>query len=509
MNAPPILRPYQTDVVAEIERAIAAGQKRLLLVAPTGSGKTIIFCEIIKRAVANHKRVLVLAHRREIIKQTSAKLTANDVRHGIIMAGEDNLLRPQEPVQVAAIATLWVRAIRTDKIKLPPADLIVIDEAHHAPARTYQKIIELFPNATVIGCTATPCRGDGRGLGGIFTTLVETPQIATLIVQGHLVRSRVYAPVTDRNLDLKGVTVRNGDYAENELAERMDRAKLIGDIVTHWLKYGERRRTVCFATSVTHSVHICDEFVKAGIRAEHIDGSTPMPERDAALDRLASGQTEVIVNCMVLTEGWDMPEVGCCVLARPTKKMGLFRQMIGRVLRPADGKPDAIILDHSGAVFQHGLPGDHVEWQLDPDRRSVAPAHQARLEHKAPSLLECPQCQTLRMGGKPCPNCGFMPKRRGEYVAIREGDLGLVESGKAKAPIYDQATRERWHSMLAMIARERGYKPGWTAHKYREKFGAFPAWGSTPEPIEPTPEVRSWVRSRDIAYAKSRERRAA
>jgi DNA repair protein RadD len=380
----PILRPYQSEVVAQVEQLLGTAA-RPLIVAPTGSGKTIIFCEIIKRAVANHQRVLVLAHRREIIKHTSAKLRANGVRHGVVMAGEDNALRPQEPVQVCAIATLWVRAIRTNKISLPPADLIVIDEAHHAPARTYQRIVEAFPSATVIGCTATPCRGDGRGLGGIFTTLVETPQIATLIVQRYLVRSRVYAPVTDHDLNLKSVTVRKGDYAENELAERMDRAKLIGDIVTHWHKFGERRKTLAFAVNVAHSIHLRDEFVRSGVHAEHIDGSTPKEERDAALARLASGETEVIVNCMVLTEGFDCPDIGCIIVARPTKKMGLYRQMIGRGLRPADGKTDCVILDHSGATFQHGLPEDYIEWTLDPDHRAVAPAHQARLDRKVPS----------------------------------------------------------------------------------------------------------------------------
>jgi DNA repair protein RadD len=504
----PILRPYQIEVVAQVEQLLGTAA-RPLIVAPTGSGKTIIFCEIIKRAVANHQRVLVLAHRREIIKHTSAKLRANGVRHGVVMAGEDNALRPQEPVQVCAIATLWVRAIRTNKISLPPADLIIIDEAHHAPARTYQRIVEAFPSATVIGCTATPCRGDGRGLGGIFTTLVETPQIATLIVQRYLVRSRVYAPVTDHDLNLKSVTVRKGDYAENELAERMDRAKLIGDIVTHWHKFGERRKTVAFAVNVAHSIHLRDEFVRSGVHAEHIDGSTPKEERDAALARLASGETEVIVNCMVLTEGFDCPDIGCIIVARPTKKMGLYRQMIGRGLRPADGKTDCVILDHSGATFQHGLPEDYVEWTLDPDHRAVAPAHQARLDRKVASLIECSQCQTLRLGGKPCPNCGFMPRRPGQYVTLREGELGLVENGKAKAPINDRTTREHWHAMLAAIASERGYKPGWTAHKYREKFGSFPTWGSKPEPIEPSPEVRSWVRSRQIAYAKALERGVA
>ena len=154
--------------------------------------------------------------------------------------------------------------------------------------------------------------------------------------------------------------------------------KLVGDIVTHWHKFAERRKTVCFAVSVAHSIHIRDEFVKSGVRAEHIDGSTPKAERDATLERLAVGEIELVTNCMVLTEGWDLPEVGCCILARPTKKMGLFRQMIGRVLRPADGKPDAIVLDHSGAVFRHGFVEDRVDWTLDPDRRAESPTHQQR-----------------------------------------------------------------------------------------------------------------------------------
>jgi DNA repair protein RadD len=426
--------------------------------------------------------------------QTGDKLRPNGTSHGIIQAGIDP--RPMASVQVASVQTLWMRAMRSQAMALPPADLLIVDECHHATAMTWRKIIESYPDAVLLGTTATPCRSDGRGLGGIFEMMIQCPQVAALIEQDHLVRSRVYAPVDP---DLRGVRTVAGDYVEGQLADRMDRAKLIGDIVTHWHKYGERRRTVCFATSVTHSIHICDEFVKAGVRAEHIDGSTPKEERDAALARLASGEVEVITNCIVLTEGWDMPEVGCCILARPTKKMGLFRQMIGRVLRPADGKPDAIILDHSGAVFQHGLPEDHVEWTLDPDRRAVAQAHQARLDRKVPSLVECSQCQTLRKGGQPCPNCGFMPRRPGQDVTIREGNLGLVESGKARAPVYDPDTRERWHGMLAAIASERGYKPGWVAHKYKEKFGSFPGWGSTPEPIEPMPEVRSWVRSRQIA----------
>src|SRR5262245_5054227 len=489
-----ILRPYQSDITAEFERQVEGGDQSILLVAPTGSGKTVIASAII---AGSDRRVLVVAHRPEIVNQTSDKLTARGVSHGIIQAGDEKKLRPMAAVQIASIQTLHARAIRSSTMLMPLADLLIIDEAHHACAMTYKKVIEAYPSAIVLGLTATPCRGDGRGLGGIFKTMIECPQVPDLIEQGYLVKSRVYAPVDP---DLRGVRTQAGDYVESQLAERMDRDELVGDIVTHWFKYGQHRKTVAFACSVGHSTHIRDEFVKAGVRAEHLDGSTPIDERAAILARLASGETEVVCNCMVLTEGFDLPDMGCIVLARPTKKMGLYRQMIGRGLRPADGKSDVVILDHSGAVFRHGLPEDRVAWTLDPDLRATAPEHAKRQSRYESKLVECSQCSTLRMGGKPCPNCGFMPRRPAEYVSHVDGDLGLVEGGRAKAGVFDPA---EWHGMLTHIAQQRGYKPGWIAHKFREKFGYWPQQRYVP-PIEPSPEVLSWVRSRNIAYARAR-----
>jgi superfamily II DNA or RNA helicase len=493
------LHPYQEQVVDELDRLVEQGERKILLVAPTGSGKTVIASAIIK---GKPRRVLFIAHRREIVNQTSAKLAAFGVPHGIIMAGAEKKLRPMASVQVASVQTLHARAIRSTSTPMPPADLLVIDEAHHSCAATYKKVIDSYPDAVLIGLTATPCRGDGRGLGGIFETMVECPQVAELIEGKYLVKTRVYAPVDP---DLRGVRTVAGDYVESQLAARMDCDKLVGDLVTHWHKYGERRRTVAFAVSVGHSIHIAEEFVRAGVRAEHLDGQTSIEDRAAILGRLASGETEVVSNCMVLTEGWDMPEVGCCVLARPTKKMGLYRQMIGRALRPADGKADAIVLDHSGAVFRHGLPEDHVDWTLDPDHQATAPAHAKRGsgEHDG-GLLECSQCGALRLGGKPCPSCGFMPRRPAEFIATAAGELGLVEGGRAKAAEYDRATRMQWLGMFTFIATQRGYKSGWAKVNYKEKFGSWPPYGITVEPTPPTPECYAWVRSRMIAYAKRR-----
>ena len=495
-----VLRPYQVTVIDEIEGAIAAGKRRIILVAPTGSGKTIIGGEIIQRFTKSYRPVLVLAHRLEIITQTSAKLLARNISHGIIKAGFQR--RPMERVQLASVQTLWVRAMRSQAMQLPPADLLIVDECHHATATTWRKIVAAYADAVLIGLTATPCRGDSRGLGGIFETMIECPQVAELIVQGYLVKTRVYAPIDP---DLTGVRTVAGDYVESQLADRMNNAKLVGDIVTHWHKFGERRRTVAFAVNVSHSLHLRDELVKSGVRAEHLDGETPKHERDDILARLASGETEVVTNCMVLTEGFDCPDIGCIILARPTKKMGLYRQMIGRGLRPAEDKTECIILDHSGAVYRHRLPEDRVHWTLDPEQRAESEAqHEARLYfHEAPRLLECSQCSALRLAGQPCPHCGFLPQRPPRGVFVADGELGLVRDGRATGNVYDPETRRQWHGMFSYIASERGYKPGWIAHKFKEKFGAFPPWGPTPKPIPPTPEVKSWVRSRMIAFAKS------
>jgi DNA repair protein RadD len=213
MTEPPIqLHPFQATVVAEIEKAIASGQKRLLLVAPTGAGKTVIAAEIINRVVERGARVLVLAHRREIITQTRDKLVANGVKPGIVLAGLEDQLRPFAPVQVAGIQTLHARAIRSNRMPMPTATHLVMDETHRARASTYQQLLDLYPDAIIIGLTATPCRGDGRGLGNIFATMIEAPQVAELIDGGHLVRSRVYAPVDP---DLKSVQTQQGDYVSD------------------------------------------------------------------------------------------------------------------------------------------------------------------------------------------------------------------------------------------------------------------------------------------------------
>jgi DNA repair protein RadD len=303
-----------------------------------------------------------------------------------------------------------------------------------------------------------------------------------------------------------------GDYNLKQLAMRMDTSGLVGDIISHWIRLGERRKTVCFATSVDHSIHIRDEFNAHGVRCEHIDGQTPEDQRKETLARLASGDVEVVTNCAVLTEGWDMPEVGRIILARPTKSFQLYRQMIGRVIRASSetGKKDAIVLDHSGATYRHGRVEDPIEWTLDEDHKLKNKTQEERAsKHSERKLVECPKCEALRTAGEACPHCGYLPQRRGEAFVCDDGELGLIQGGRAKATLYDAETKHRWWRELTAIGNERGYARNWAAVNFKEKFGHYPGpYGAEIEPMEPTAEVWSWVRSRQIRYAKSKKARS-
>lgn len=430
------------------------------------SGKTVTAAELVRSAVAKGSRVLVVAHLKEIIDQTSAKLDAYAVPHGVIQASHWRRF-PDLPVQIASVQTLVRR-------EFPPAELLVIDEAHHARAGTYGKIIEAYPKAPLIGLTATPWRGDGKGLGELFDAMVVAATPAQLIEQGHLVR---FGGFSFELPDLSGVRQKGSDYDEIQLEMACNKARIVGGIVDEWLAHAGGVRTICFAVGVAHSLSIVERFRQAGVAAEHLDADTPKPEREAILARLAAGTTRVLSNVGILTEGWDCPSAACCILARPTKSLVLYLQMVGRVLRPhpESGKDRALLFDHAGAMLEHGLPDEPRDYSLEAD---VARGKR----DQAHGVVQCPPpCGRVYPATDPCcPECGALNARQ-----RRPGDAEReVEEVQAQRKLaideirsirnVSVRTQAAEYKRLLKLAEAKGYKTGWAAHKFKATFGDWP-----------------------------------
>lgn len=462
------LRPYQLDAIERIRQAIREGHKRILVVAPTGSGKTILGTQILKGAYYKLKAGLFVAHRREIIHQTADKLKLFGLEdHGTIMAGEERSLMAR--ISVGSIQTIHSRITRVNGHR-PDAQVIIYDEAHRSLSKMYQEFAALYPDAILLGLTATPVRGDGAGLGDFYTHMVQVSSVSELTEQGYLVPPIIFAPSMP---DLKGVKVRAGDYVEKELGERMDKTSLVGNVAREWSERAHDRQTVVFASTVAHSIHLAQKFQAEGIRAEHIDGTTPKDERDDILRRLDQGDIQVVTNCMVLTEGWDQPSVSCAILVRPTKSYGLYLQMAGRVLRPAPGKLDTYLIDHAGAYYEHGSPLDAGDWTLESGVKIQDRQREKRISDPQPvTCRECFRTWVPSPRERACPSCGWMPTRQAKALNMREGRLVQVD-GKKKAKPLPKDKAALWTQCL-YIAANRGSKCGAAAHIYRQRTGVWP-----------------------------------
>lgn len=449
------LRPYQVEAVERVRALVRRGTRRILLVLATGGGKTSVASELIRQVVARGNRALFVAHRRELITQAYQRLLDFGLptdQVGVIMAS-DPRRRPGALVQVASIDTLRNRP-------KPRADLVIRDEAHRALAKTDRELAEHYPKAVLVGLTATPYRADGKGLGDAYDELVVVASPRELIAQGFLVEPRVFTVPASALPDLSRVQVRAGDYDQKALESAVDQKAIVGNIVEHWRKHADGVRTIVFATSVAHSKHIAERFREAGVAAEHLDGETPAEERDGILGRLGTGQTLVVSNVNVCTEGWDQPAVKCAILARPTKSTGLYLQMAGRILRPYQSQ-QAIILDHAGCVMEHGLPQDERQFSLEGTKKKRAGA-----AGEAPAKT-CPECfAVLALSIRVCPECGTVLSQPREDVEETPDELVEVT--------VDDVRRLEWQRLTALAAL-RGYKEGWAFHRFREKFGEPPS----------------------------------
>lgn len=471
------LRDYQEGLVSRVHELQEAGVKKICAVSPTGAGKTVIASEIIRRARSEGKRVMFWAHRKELIDQCCAKLDWAGLRnYGVFKGRKHPRYDPSKPIQVASVQTL----VRRDHW---PADLIIIDECHRSTARTYLKLISRYENdPTIIGLTATPYRDSGKPLGDIYEAIAEGPSIPYLVERGFLECPKVFGA---ERVDVKGLKITAGDYNRSQLAEAMASTILRGDIVTNWRMRSlasvgaEDMCTVVFAVSIEQSKAIAQQFNEAGITARHIDGSMDDRTREAILNGLRKRQIKVVTNVGICTEGWDLPHLECVILARPTRSRSLYKQMVGRVMRPDEGKRDTVVLDHADCTRMHGFVSDPEKYSLSKNEERTKKQLEARKNK------DCPKCSAIvSLFEQACPNCGHLfKKERISEVGYTEEELKQLTpeqieeiKKKDRADSASSHERQRYFNDLCKTVVEKNYKPNWARMRYMNRFGHWPSW---------------------------------
>jgi DNA repair protein RadD len=495
----PVLRPYQVAALDQVRAAWAAGKRAPILCQPTGAGKTVVAAALTEGEVAAGGRALFLAPRRELVDQTLAKLRDVGIEPHVEMAGALERAGWEAPVWLGSVDTILARAMRRGTLALPDFSLVMVDEAHLSITQPRVELLQRWPDARLVGLTATPGRKDGRALGVLYDAIIQPVSVADLTRDGWLVPARYWSwPV-----DLRGVRIRQGDYDVGDLEQRLNQVRLLGDIVEHTTRLAGDRRTVVFCVSIDHAVALAEAFRAVGVAAEHVDAGTPAPVRAATFARFRSGATRVLTNCFLAAYGFDLPALSCVGLARPTKSYVLFAQMLGRGLRPAPDKRDCLVLDHAGCVREHGFAADFRVWTLTGHTAIVPSPVRKKPEREA---KECPECHALWMDGATCPECGYELRPKGRLVETLDGEL--VQLGAGEPP--EVQDKPAFYAELRGYALERGYKPGWAAHKFCERHGVMPPWRwNEHAPLPPSRATRGWILSRYIARRKSGRGRAA
>lgn len=492
------LRDYQRTAVDQIRDEIRKGNNRPLMVMPTGAGKSPVFSQIAQSVAGNGKKVLFLVHRRNLVLQLNETLVQHfGIVPGIIMAGIESHL--ERDVQLASIQT-YGRRLNLDELVYNPhfisADVILIDEAHRAVSKQFQEVIELYKDKIVIGCTATACRGDGRGLGEVFNALVDVVGIKELTDQGYLCPVRYFVPA---QIDLEGVKIAMGDYQVKALAEKTNNKKLIGDIVQNWLKLAEDRKTIVFCVNVAHSIAISDAFNAAGIPADYLNARHSDEEREYVFKRMHRGEITVLVNVALFQEGLDVPDVSCIVIARPTKSMGLWRQMAGRGLRPQEGKT-CLLLDHGNVIETHGLLEWDIEWSLNGNQK----AWSKPTRETTKKLVRCWACGLTFEGSAICPDCGTKVKSFGKKIETIDAELKEI-NGKEKATVIEK--RLFLGMLKAWVPQQNNSNPKRILGAFRGRFGVWPGHSyKDVGPIEPDQKFFNYMKYQNIKYAKSQEK---
>lgn len=469
-----VLRPYQHDVVNEVRKAYTDGYKCPLVVASTGSGKTVMFSYIAKNAADKNNAIIIAAHRKEIIRQISLSLARFALPHNVIAAPAlvrqikvaqfkafgKSFVDPASSTMVGSVQTIVGRFSDIDvsiahlskRISKPAKTIVIQDEGHHVVENTaWGRVMDRYGpavgNVSLI-VTASPQRLDGRGLGkghgGYADTIIEAPPMSWLIENGFLSPYRIFT--AQHQIDVSSVKTRMGDYATSDLQEVVDKPQITGDAITHWRKHANGLKTAIFCVSVEHSKHVAAEFNANGIPAAHIDGGTDDTERDRAIIDFANGKILVITNVNILSEGFDLASIAqqdvtidCVVDLAPTQSLVNALQRWGRALRPAAGKT-AVLLDHAGNVMRHGLPDEDRSWTLEGVKKKKRKAEDD--DEEDVKVKCCPDCFSIHEPQPVCPNCGHVYEIKARKIEHIEGELKEIEQAQIEKMRRDRMLQQ-------------------------------------------------------------------
>lgn len=464
---PPALRPYQADVINQLYAKVRQGLRRIVIIAGTGAGKTVISGQICAHAESKGSKLLFLVHLDVLVGQTYEKMQAFGLHCGFIKAGwpED----PSAPIQIASIQTMAKR----NWWKTWPADVVFYDEGHTTVfSQVGQQVLyETHPQATHIAMTATPYRLGESQLGDHFEDFVAAPPPTHLQRLGFLAPITYYGLPLEDQINLGSVQTIGGDYEETGLKNACDRPELIQRIVQEWQRLTPGLRTIAFCVDVEHAHHVAAAFQSAGVPAAAVDGGTPPKIRQELYRALAQGDLLVLASCNVLSIGFDVPAVEVGLLLRPTLSLALHYQQIGRVMRisPATGKTHGIILDQAGNLQRLGFPEDVQGYSLP---QGASTAGDRPPVDGLPPNKQCPQCQRwVAQVHMDCPGCGY------DWAIDRPlytDDLIQLLNREQLRQIDDEPTRYRLFQGLRRYFFHRNYAPDVAKQEYFDCFQCWP-----------------------------------
>ena len=501
-------RQYQVD---DVNYAMGHGKgDRVIHCSPTGSGKTVIQCQIAKRELDRGDATAILTPRNEILDQTLG------LARELCGAGNVSVLRakregetwnPTRPIHVVSWPTLIARAKKSD-FWFPRVDRVLVDECHLSVAPKILEILHHYaPKARIDGYTATPARLTGRGLGAFFTEIKHVTTVRRLIAEGYLAPVEYYGAATP---DLTGIKVRRGDYETKKLSKAC--VELVGDAVDNWLRLASDRHTITFAVDIAHCEALADRFRFVGVKAAALHTGMDQQERDDVVAAFKAQRIQVLVNVSIASYGFDAPSVNCVQACRPTKSIVLHLQMIGRGMRPKPDGGSCLMLDHAGNVQALGFADDLYRWTLDEGRAAAYnwSRDQRSKEQDESKPHTCGDCGNIFRASRVCPMCGWKVPFSKRDVDVLEADLVPIGKNTAKALPEGWPSYEVFYGMLRHHAEAKGYNPMWAVHQFQAKAECRPPyeWNNQAK-VPPNERVRNWIRSRQIRYAKSKGARKA